>query len=132
MSGDAGDNNARRYATARALHDAIEVRAPVAAGVNGYGQHCPMTRAVQALVERWSFLIVRDLLCGATRFNDIARGYPKLSCTMLSKRRRQLEWRRARECRGGCRQMIAVGLTGEPVPPTIRSGATMSMKSGCE
>ena len=57
----------------------------------GYGQYCPITRAVEVLGERWSFLILRDLLCGATRFNDLARGNPGLSRSLLSKRLRQLE-----------------------------------------
>ena len=57
----------------------------------GYGQYCPITRAVEVLGERWTMLIVRDLLCGATRFNEIARGNPKLSRTLLTKRLRQLE-----------------------------------------
>lgn len=58
---------------------------------NGYGQYCPITRAVEVLGERWSLLIVRDLLCGATRFNGIARGNPGLSRSLLSKRLKQLE-----------------------------------------
>jgi DNA-binding HxlR family transcriptional regulator len=58
---------------------------------NGYGQYCPITRAVEVLGERWSVLIVRDLLCGFTRFNDLARGNPGLSRSLLSKRLRQLE-----------------------------------------
>lgn len=37
----------------------------------GYGQYCPITRAMEVLGERWSMLIVRDLLCGATRFNQL-------------------------------------------------------------
>ena len=57
----------------------------------GYGQYCPITRAVEVLGERWSVLIVRDLLCGSTRFNDLARGNPGLSRSLLSKRLRQLE-----------------------------------------
>jgi DNA-binding HxlR family transcriptional regulator len=57
----------------------------------GYGQYCPITRAVEVLGERWSLLIVRDMLIGATRFNDIARGNPGLSRSLLSKRLRQLE-----------------------------------------
>ena len=57
----------------------------------GYGQYCPITRAVEVLGERWSFLIVRDLLCGTTRFNDLARGNPGLSRSLLSKRLGQLE-----------------------------------------
>jgi DNA-binding HxlR family transcriptional regulator len=59
--------------------------------VKGYGQYCPITRAVEVLGERWSVLILRDMLCGARRFNDIARGNPRLSRTLLSKRLRQLE-----------------------------------------
>lgn len=59
--------------------------------VVGFGQYCPVTRAVEVLGERWSFMIVRDMLCGFTRFNDLARGLPGLSRTLLSKRLRQLE-----------------------------------------
>jgi DNA-binding HxlR family transcriptional regulator len=59
--------------------------------VRGYGQYCPITRAVEVLGERWTVLIIRDLLCGATRFNEIARGNPRLSRTLLAKRLRQLQ-----------------------------------------
>jgi len=59
--------------------------------VNEYGQYCPITRALEVLGERWTILILRDMLVGATRFNDIARGNPRLSRTLLSKRLRQLE-----------------------------------------
>lgn len=57
----------------------------------GYGQYCPIVRAVEVLGERWSLLIVRDLLVGTTRFNDLARGLPGLSRSLLSRRLRQLE-----------------------------------------
>lgn len=57
----------------------------------GYGQYCPISRSVEVLGERWTLLIVRDLLTGTTRFNDLARGEPGLSRTLLSKRLRQLE-----------------------------------------
>lgn len=57
----------------------------------GYGQYCPISRAVEVLGERWSLLILRDMICGATRFNDLARGNPGLSRSLLSKRLRQLE-----------------------------------------
>ena len=56
-----------------------------------YGQYCPISRAVDVLGERWALLIVRDLLCGHTRFNDLARGNPRLSRSLLAKRLRQLE-----------------------------------------
>lgn len=57
----------------------------------GYGQYCPIARAVDILGERWSLLVVRDLLLGVTRFNDLARGLPGLSRSLLTKRLRQLE-----------------------------------------
>jgi DNA-binding HxlR family transcriptional regulator/putative sterol carrier protein len=59
--------------------------------VKPHGQYCPISRAVEVLGERWSLLIVRDLLCGANRFNDLARCNPRLSRTLLAKRLRQLE-----------------------------------------
>jgi DNA-binding HxlR family transcriptional regulator len=57
----------------------------------GYGQYCPITRAAEVLGERWTIPIVRDLICGTTRFNDLARGMPGLSRSLLAKRLRQLE-----------------------------------------
>jgi len=57
----------------------------------GYGQYCPIARALDLLGERWSLLILRDMLVGATRFNDLARGLPGLSRTLLTKRLRQFE-----------------------------------------
>jgi DNA-binding HxlR family transcriptional regulator len=57
----------------------------------GYGQYCPISRALDLLGERWTMLVVRDLLVGATRFNELARGLPGLSRSLLSKRLRQLE-----------------------------------------
>jgi len=57
----------------------------------GYGQYCPISRALDVLGERWSLLIVRDMLIGTTRFNDLARGLPGLSRSLLAKRLRQFE-----------------------------------------
>jgi DNA-binding HxlR family transcriptional regulator/putative sterol carrier protein len=58
---------------------------------SGHGQYCPVSRAVDLLGERWTMLIVRDLLLGTSRFNDLARGIPGLSRSLLTKRLRQLE-----------------------------------------
>ncbi len=57
----------------------------------GYGQYCPIAHALDVLGERWSLLILRDLLVGTTRFNDLARGLPGLSRSLLTKRLRQFE-----------------------------------------
>lgn len=58
---------------------------------SGYGQYCPISRALDVLGERWSLLIMRDMIVGATRFNDLARGLPGLSRSLLTKRLRQFE-----------------------------------------
>ena len=46
----------------------------MASGHDGYGQYCPISRALDLLGERWTLVIIRDLLVGTTRFNDLARG----------------------------------------------------------
>ena len=60
-------------------------------GVRGYGQYCPVAKAAEVLGERWTLLIVRDLITGAHRFTDLQRGLPGLSRSLLSERLRQLE-----------------------------------------
>ncbi|MDT7783937.1 MAG: hypothetical protein QOF58_2356 [Pseudonocardiales bacterium] len=55
-----------------------------------YAQYCPIVRAVEVLGDRWTLLIVRDMLIGASRFNELARGLPGLSRALLSRRLRQL------------------------------------------
>jgi DNA-binding HxlR family transcriptional regulator len=52
----------------------------------GYGQFCSVARAHEALGGRWTLLVVREILCGSRRFNDIRRGIPRISRTMLSER----------------------------------------------
>ncbi len=52
----------------------------------GYGQFCPVAKAMELLDERWTVLVVRELLAGSTHFNDLRRGVPKMSPSLLSKR----------------------------------------------
>jgi DNA-binding HxlR family transcriptional regulator len=56
-----------------------------------YGQYCPVARAAEILNERWSLLILRDVLSGARRYNEIRKGVPRMSPTLLSKRLKSLE-----------------------------------------
>lgn len=58
--------------------------------MSGYGQFCSIARAHEVLGGRWTLLIVRELLCGSTRFNDIRRAIPRISRTMLSERLQEL------------------------------------------
>lgn len=57
----------------------------------GYGQFCPVSVAAEVLSERWTFLVLRELLAGSTRFNDLHRGVPLMSASLLSQRLRDLE-----------------------------------------
>lgn len=56
-----------------------------------YGQYCPITRSLELLGDRWTLLVIRDVLNGANRFNELARGLPGMSRGLLSKRLDQLE-----------------------------------------
>jgi DNA-binding HxlR family transcriptional regulator len=56
-----------------------------------YGQFCTVARGAEIFGELWTPLVVRELLCGSRRFNDIRRGVPRMSQTLLTKRLRKLE-----------------------------------------
>ncbi|HEY5852956.1 MAG TPA: helix-turn-helix domain-containing protein [Aldersonia sp.] len=56
-----------------------------------YGQFCPVAKAMEVLDERWTLLVVRELLSGSSHFNELRRGVPKMSPALLSKRLRSLE-----------------------------------------
>jgi len=56
-----------------------------------YGQYCPMAKAVEILGDRWTLLIVRDLLTGTCHFNDLERGLPGISRGLLADRLRRLQ-----------------------------------------
>jgi DNA-binding HxlR family transcriptional regulator len=56
-----------------------------------YGQYCPIARACEILADRWTPLIVRELLADVHRFNDLDRGLPGISRSLLVERLRRLE-----------------------------------------
>lgn len=55
-----------------------------------YGQFCPVAKAMELLDERWTLLVVRELLLGSSHFNDLRRGVPKMSPALLSRRLKSL------------------------------------------
>ncbi len=57
----------------------------------GYGQYCPLALAAELLCERWTLLVMSRLIDGCRRFNEIHRGVPKISPTLLKQRLEQLE-----------------------------------------
>ena len=56
-----------------------------------YGQYCPVARSAEILAERWTLLVIRELLWGEDRFNAIARGVPRMSPSLLAARLRELQ-----------------------------------------
>jgi DNA-binding HxlR family transcriptional regulator/putative sterol carrier protein len=56
-----------------------------------YNQYCPVARASEILADRWTLLIVRELILGSHRFNEIERGLPGISRSLLASRLRDLE-----------------------------------------
>ena len=57
---------------------------------NVYGQFCPVAVACETFAERWTPLILRELVLGSRRFNEIHRGVPRMSRTLLAQRLREL------------------------------------------
>lgn len=51
-----------------------------------YGQFCPVAKAMELLDERWTMLVVRELMLGSRHFNELRRGVPNMSPSLLSKR----------------------------------------------
>lgn len=56
----------------------------------GYYQFCPVAKAAELLCERWTLIVVRELMAGSRHFNDLRRGLPRMSPTLLSTRLKQM------------------------------------------
>lgn len=56
-----------------------------------YNQFCPVAMASEILCNRWTIVLMRELCAGSTRFNDLRRGVPRMSPSLLSKRLKELE-----------------------------------------
>ncbi|MDO8289338.1 MAG: helix-turn-helix domain-containing protein [Parvibaculum sp.] len=69
---------------------------------NRYLQFCPVSMAAEILCSRWTILLLRELIAGSTRFNDLRRGLPRMSPALLSKRLREMEV-------AGLVQRVAIG-----------------------
>mgnify|MGYP001764206883 CR=1 FL=1 len=78
----------------------------------GYGQFCTVARGAEVLCERWTPLVVRELLCGSKRFNDLHRGVPRMSTSLLAQRLRRLE-------EFGVVRRSASGKAGEELRPIV-------------
>lgn len=56
-----------------------------------YKQFCPVAMAAEILCTRWTVVLLRELMAGSTRFNDLRRGVPRMSPALLSQRLKDLE-----------------------------------------
>jgi DNA-binding HxlR family transcriptional regulator len=56
-----------------------------------YGQYCPVARAAEIVADRWTVLIIRELLADVTHFNELERGLPHMSRSLLAERLRRLQ-----------------------------------------
>ncbi|MBI3744342.1 MAG: helix-turn-helix transcriptional regulator [Chloroflexi bacterium] len=86
-----------------------------------YGQFCPISKASEILGERWTMLIVRELICGGTRFNEIERGIPGIPRAILAQRLKALEHQKIierREDQTG-KPRYNLTLTGHELSPVI-------------
>lgn len=87
--------------------------------MKGYGQFCPLAQSTQLLCERWTLLVVRELIAGSTRFNDLRRGVPLMSPTLLSQRLKRLEkagvLTRKKSSEGSIYELTQAGLELRPV-----------------
>lgn len=59
--------------------------------MKGYGQFCPIAKASEVLGERWTHLVIRELGAGSDTFNDLRKGLPLMSPSLLSTRLKSLE-----------------------------------------
>jgi DNA-binding HxlR family transcriptional regulator len=101
--------------------------------MRSYAQYCPVAKATEVLGDRWTLLIVREMLGGVTGFNELQRGLPGISRSVLADRMRRLERTEVIERRTGPSgrtleyRLTPAGLDLEPVVQAIGEwGATWS------
>jgi DNA-binding HxlR family transcriptional regulator len=101
--------------------------------MRGYAQYCPVAKATEILGDRWTLLIVREMLGGASGFNELQRGLPGISRSVLADRMRTLERAEVIERRTGPKgRTLEYRLTpgGRDLQPVVQAigewGATWS------
>ena len=79
--------------------------------MKGYSQFCPVAKGAEIFNERWTPLIIREMMCGSRRFNDLKRGNPMMSPSLLSQRLKFLEQAGVVEKRSGKDDSVEYALT---------------------
>ena len=89
-----------------------------------YNQFCPVAMAAEILCTRWTIVLLRELVAGSTRFNELRRGVPRMSPALLSKRLKDLEaagvvTRSQMAGRSGCLLNTRSQRPGRPLEPVV-------------
>ena len=86
-----------------------------------FGQFCPLAQATQLLCERWTLLVVRELVAGSTRFSELQKGVPLMSPTLLSARLKQLtEAGVITKCGAGGKTVYQLTEAGRELTPIVQ------------
>ena len=91
---------------------------------DSYGQFCPIAMAAEIVCTKWTPLVIRELLCGSRRFNDLRKGLGRMSPALLSQRLKDLEEAGivAREAEAGSRTPVyALTPAGKALAPVVFS-----------
>src|SRR3954471_23576444 len=101
-----------------------------------YNQFCGLARALDIVGERWTLLVVRNLLLGPLRYSELLRGLPGITTNLLAKRLREMEQEgllervRASGAGGRLRRLSAVGAAREPAVHALGSWGWKWMRGG--
>lgn len=110
---------------------ALSVRCRLSIMSRGYGQYCPLSLASELLCQRWTVLVMSRIIAGCTRFNEIHRGLPQMSPSLLTRRLQELERAGIVETRpiegGKWREYVATP-AGEDMWPLIQEMALWGQK----
>src|SRR5262245_64944536 len=97
--------------------------------MHDYGQYCPVARAAEILADRWTLLIIRELLADVHHFNELERGLPRMSRTLLAERLRRLQRTGVLERRSAARgqrteyRLTRAGRELQPIIDQLADGA---------
>jgi DNA-binding HxlR family transcriptional regulator len=96
---------------------------------SSYNQFCPVAKAMELLDERWTLLVIRELASGSQRFNDLRRGLPRMSPTLLSRRLQHLERAGVLERRVEGREVrYLLTEAGEELRPVVQALGTWGIR----
>jgi len=94
-----------------------------------YGQFCPVAKSMELLDERWTMLVVRELMAGSHHFNELRRGVPRMSPALLSKRLRTLVRSGVVDrCEDGNRVTYRLTPAGQELVPIVESIGRWGMR----